>query len=63
MNLLQRYVLALSQILIAIIFLLNGLGIINQAVAAKMLIEHDAPASLAPFLMLSARTIEGMDLT
>jgi hypothetical protein len=63
MNLLQRYVLALSQIFIAIIFLLNALGIINQALAAKVLIEHGAPASLVPFLMLSARTIEDLDLT
>jgi putative oxidoreductase len=36
----------------------NGLGIISQANAAKDLIEHGAPASLVPFLMLSARTIE-----
>ena len=35
-----------------------GLGIINQAVAARELIEHGAPASLVPFLMLSARTLE-----
>jgi uncharacterized membrane protein YphA (DoxX/SURF4 family) len=39
-------------------FLLNGLGIVNQAVAAHELIEHGAPASLAPFLMLGARTLE-----
>jgi uncharacterized membrane protein YphA (DoxX/SURF4 family) len=42
----------------SIVFLLNGLGIINQAVAAKELLEHGAPASLVPFLMLSARTIQ-----
>jgi len=40
------------------IFLLNGLGIISQAMAAKELIEHGAPASLAPILMLSARALE-----
>lgn len=58
MNSLQRYVLTLSRVLMAIVFLLNGFGIINQAVAAKELLEHGAPASLVPFLMLSARTIE-----
>jgi putative oxidoreductase len=42
----------------AVVFLLNGLGIINQAVAAKELIEHGTPASVVPFLMLIARTIE-----
>jgi putative oxidoreductase len=42
----------------AIVFLLNGLGIIDQAGAAKELLEHGAPAGLVPFLMLGARTIE-----
>ena len=58
MNSLQRYALSLSRVLMSIVFLLNGLGIINQAVAAKELIEHGAPASVVPFLMLIARTIE-----
>ena len=54
----QRNVLAVSRVLVAMIFLLNGLGIISQAMAAKELIEHGAPASLAPILMLSARALE-----
>jgi putative oxidoreductase len=58
MSSLQRHVLVLSRALMSIVFLLNGLGIINQAVAAKELIEHGAPASLVPLLMLSARTME-----
>jgi uncharacterized membrane protein YphA (DoxX/SURF4 family) len=58
MNSFQRYVLAFSRFLIAVIFLLNGLGIISQAMAAKALIEYGAPASLVPILMLCARTLE-----
>jgi putative oxidoreductase len=58
MNSTQRYVLAVSRVLVAMIFLLNGLGIISQALAAKELLEHGAPASLVPFLMLGARTLE-----
>jgi putative oxidoreductase len=54
----QRYVLAISRVLVAMIFLLNGLGIVSQVQAAKELIEHGAPASLVPFLMLGARTLE-----
>jgi hypothetical protein len=49
MNSTQRYVLVFSCVLAAMIFLLNGLGIIGQVLAAKELIEHDAPASLVPF--------------
>jgi putative oxidoreductase len=58
MNSLQRYVLVFSRVLMSIVFLLNGLGIINQAAAAKELLEHGAPAGVVPFLMLIARTIE-----
>ena len=55
----QRYVLASSRVLVAMIFLLNGVGIISQAVAAKELIEHGAPASLVPFLMSTTEKREG----
>src|SRR5271167_230971 len=58
MNSLQRYVLALSRVLVAIIFLLNGLGVISQAAAAKELVDRGAPASVVPFLMLCARSLE-----
>lgn len=43
MNPLQRYVLAIARVLVALIFLLNGLGIISQAQPAKEMIEHGAP--------------------
>lgn len=58
MNSSQRNVLVFSRVLVAIIFLFNGLGVINQAAAARALIEHGAPANLVPFLMLGARTLE-----
>jgi putative oxidoreductase len=58
MNSLQRSVLVLSRVLVAIIFLLNGLGIVSQAGAAKELLEHGASASLVLFLMMGARTLE-----
>src|SRR5271167_2059176 len=60
MNSFQRTVLTFSRILVAIMFLLNGLGVISQSGAAKALIEHGAPASLVPLLMLSARTLEAV---
>jgi putative oxidoreductase len=51
---------------VAIVFLLNGLGVIDQARAAKELVESGAPAGLVPYLMLSARTLQvvaGLGLT
>lgn len=58
MNSFQRNVLVFSRVLVALMFLLNGLGLVNQTMAEHELIEHGAPASLATFLMLGARTIE-----
>ncbi len=58
MNPLQRYALTISRALVAMIFLLNGLGIVSQAMAAKELIEHGASAGMVPYLMLSARALE-----
>jgi putative oxidoreductase len=58
MNSYKRYVLVFSRVLVAIIFLLNGLGIISQAMAAKALTEHGASAAVVPLLMLCARTLE-----
>jgi len=58
MNYLQRYVLVLSRVLVAIIFLVSGLGIISQAGAAKELGEHGLPTSVVTFLVLCARSLE-----
>jgi putative oxidoreductase len=58
MNLIQRNALALARVLLSLVFFANGFGIIPQAVAAKELAEHGAPAALVPLLMFAARTIE-----
>jgi len=58
MNSLEQYVLALSRVLVAVIFLLNGFGVVNQAQPARELLAYGAPANLVPFLMLSARALE-----
>lgn len=54
----QRSVFGAARVLVAAIFLASGSGIIPQALAAKELASHGAPAALAPWLMLTARTIE-----
>ena len=47
-----------SCVLVAIIFLLRGLGIISQAAAAKDLVDRGAPAGVVPFLIVCARSLE-----
>jgi putative oxidoreductase len=42
----------------SIVFLLNGFGIINQAIPAKELIERGVPPAIVPAAMLAARLLE-----
>ena len=58
MNSFQRNVPVFSRVPVALLFLLNGLGIISRAVAARELAEYGSPASLAPVLMVGARALE-----
>lgn len=44
--------------MIAVVFLLNGFGIIDQFLPARELVERGAPASLVPLIMLSGRALE-----
>jgi uncharacterized membrane protein YphA (DoxX/SURF4 family) len=53
-----RYGLLTARILIAVVFLLNGFGIIDQSIPARELAERGAPASLVPVIMLSGRALE-----
>jgi putative oxidoreductase len=50
--------LVIARVLMAVIFLLNGLGIVDQSTAAKELAATGIPAALVPLMMLGARTLE-----
>lgn len=43
---------------LAAIFLLNGLGIVDQSRAAQELAAHGAPAALVPILMTAGRVLQ-----
>jgi hypothetical protein len=51
MNSFQRYVLALAGVLVAMIFLLDGLGIIRQPQTAKELVLNRPSLARAPLLV------------
>ena len=53
-----RYGLLAARILIAVVFLLNAFGIIDQSIPARELAERGMPASLVPIFMLSGRALE-----
>jgi putative oxidoreductase len=58
MNASERYAMIAARVLIATMFLLNGLNIIGQSLAAHELAVYGAPASLIPVLILAGRTLQ-----
>jgi len=58
MNSSERYAMIVARVLIATMFLLNGLNIIGQSLAAHELAVYGAPASLIPALILAARALQ-----
>ena len=55
---LSKHGITLARVLIAIVFLLNAVGIIDQTRAAHEMIARGVPPLLAPFLMWSGRALE-----
>jgi putative oxidoreductase len=58
MERLSHYGLLVARLLIAVVFVLNGFGIIDQAIPAKELTERGAPAGLVPLIMWAGRALE-----
>jgi putative oxidoreductase len=47
-----------ARILIALVFLINGLGIVDQSEALRELIQRGCPETIAPVLLIFGRSIE-----
>jgi putative oxidoreductase len=58
MNRSASNVIVVGRILVAIVFILNATGIVDQTEAARELAARGAPSDLVPFLMLAARSVE-----
>jgi putative oxidoreductase len=54
----SRYGITLGRILISAVFIVNGLGIVDQRVASKELAEAGVPTGMVSVLMLAARSLE-----
>jgi putative oxidoreductase len=54
----EQYALIAARILISTIFLLNGLNVIGQALAAHEMAVHGVPVSLIPALIVGARALQ-----
>lgn len=58
MHSIERYAMAVARVLVAMMFLLNGLDIIGQTLATHELAAYGAPAGLVPTLIVAARTLQ-----
>jgi putative oxidoreductase len=54
----MRYGEWIGRLALAMIFLLNGFGIVDQSRAAQELTAHGAPGALVPFLMIGGRVLQ-----
>lgn len=52
------WVLIAARVLLAVVFLLNGFGVIDQTIPAKEMMERGLPAGIVPFAMLAGRLLE-----
>jgi len=52
------FTLIIARVCVAVIFLLNGVGIISQTLPARELAERHVPDRLIPLFMFVARTVE-----
>jgi putative oxidoreductase len=53
-----RWLLVCARVLLAVVFLLNGLGVINRAIPAKEMMERGVPPAIVPFAMFAGRFLE-----
>jgi putative oxidoreductase len=58
MRFMERYAQIAARVLISIIFLLNGLNIISQSLAAHEMAAHGVPISLVPMMILGAQALQ-----
>jgi putative oxidoreductase len=54
----ERYAVVAARVLVAMMFMLNGLNIIGQTLAMHELAAYGAPARLIPALIVAARTLQ-----
>ena len=58
MNQIRSFVAVSARILVAILFLMNGFGIVDQSFAIHEMIVRGIPANLVPGLNMAGRVVE-----
>ena len=58
MERLSRYGILFARVMVSMVFLLNALGVIDQTIPAREMVERGAPSALVPVMMLVGRSVE-----
>jgi uncharacterized membrane protein YphA (DoxX/SURF4 family) len=58
MKSLSENAIRLARVLIAIVFVLNAIGVIDQTIPAKEMMERGVPAAIVPWFMFAGRMLE-----
>src|SRR5580704_9694906 len=58
MKALSENAIGFARVVIAIVLVLNAIGIIDQAIPAKELMERGVPAAIVPWFMFAGRALE-----
>ena len=58
MKALSENAIRFARVLIVIVFVLNAIGIIDQTIPAKEMMERGLPAALVPWCMFAGRPLE-----
>jgi len=54
----ERYALIAARVLMSIMFLLDGLNVLSQSLAAHEMAAHGVPVSLVPMMILGAQALQ-----
>jgi len=54
----ERYAMVAARVLVATIFMMNGLNIIGQTLAAHEMAAYGVPAGIIPALIIAARSLQ-----
>ena len=58
MKSLSETAIRFARILVAIVFVLNALGVIDQSIPAKEMVERGTPPAIVPWFMFAGRAVE-----
>jgi len=58
MNSTEQYAMIAARVLVAMMFMMNGLNIIGQALAEHEMAAHGVPVSLIPTMIIGSRALQ-----